>query len=241
MKTVIYIGLFSALVSLVGTLLGAALGVFIKNPSAKLMGTILGVATGIMVSIVFLELIPEALNYNGFIDTLLFVSFGIIIILLTDMLSKETSLHKDAHMKVAFLMALGIMLHNFPEGLIMGFGFLKEADLGIKMSILISIHDMPEGLAMATPLIISGVKPSKILFYAFLVALPTTIGAWLGIILGTISQAILGKCLAFASGVMLYVIFGQMLPESNELTDNFTTTLSILGGIVLGFIMLNVI
>ena len=31
--------------------------------------------------------------------------------------------------------ALGIMIHNFPEGIIMGCGFVAGGTLGIKMSI----------------------------------------------------------------------------------------------------------
>ncbi|GAA0125894.1 ZIP family metal transporter [Clostridium sp. CTA-19] len=241
MGTIIYIGIFSALISVLGTLIGASIGVLLKKPSKKLMGSILGFATGIMIAIIFLELIPEAIKYNGFGITLIYILLGIIVILITDVLSQKINEKRDSHLKVAFLLALAMMLHNFPEGLIMGFGFLKESNLGMKMAILISIHDIPEGLAIATPLVVSGVKPSKILRYAFWVAFPTMIGAWLGIVLGTISPLILGGCIAFASGVMIYVVFGQMMLETNELTDGFTAGITTILGIIIGFIMLNTI
>jgi zinc transporter, ZIP family len=240
-STIFTIGLFSAVVSLIGTLLGALVGITIKNPSRKVLGGILGIASGIMISIIFLELIPESVEKTNFFITLIAILIGIVVIAVTDYLSKGKRWASNSHKKVAFLMALGLMLHNFPEGIIMGFGFIKEANLGIKMSLLISIHDMPEGIAIAAPLIASGVRPLKILWYAFLVALPTAIGAWMGILIGTISQAFLGYCLAFASGVMLYVVFGQMIPESNELSDGYTNTITILMGVVFGFVMINVI
>lgn len=239
--TIITIAVFSAIVSLIGTLAGAAMGCAIKKPSKKFLGSILGVASGIMLSIIFLELIPESIEKTSFLKALIAILLGIVVIALTDFLSKDKKWAADSHKKVAFLMALGLMLHNFPEGIIMGFGFVKEANLGIKMSILISIHDMPEGIAIAAPLIASGVGALKIIWYAFLVALPTAIGAWIGILIGTISQVFLGYCLAFASGVMLYVVFGQMIPESKDLHDGYANAITILTGIILGFVMINII
>ncbi|MGL4730714.1 MAG: ZIP family metal transporter [Clostridium sp.] len=241
MGTIFYIGVFSALVSILGTLVGALIGVLLKRPSKKLIGTILGFATGVMISIIFLELIPEAVEYNGFYLTLIYVLVGIIIILVADLISQKVDKSSNSHIKVAILLSLAMMIHNFPEGLIMGFGFLEESNLGIKMAILISIHDIPEGLAVAAPLVISGVKSSKILTYAFFVAFPTMIGAWLGIIFGAISPVVLGISIAFASGVMLYVVFGQMIPETNDLTDSFSAGMTIILGVIIGFIMLNVI
>jgi len=75
----------------------------------------------------------------------------------------------------------------------------------------------------------------------FLTALPTAIGAWIGIYVGSISTNILGNALAFASGVMLYVIYGEMIPESKRLWPGTTSTLGMLLGIITGLIMTNVI
>ena len=123
----------------------------------------------------------------------------------------------------------------------MGFGFVNGESLGLKMSVIIAIHDVPEGLAVAAPLMLTGIKSRSILFYAFLTALPTAIGAWIGIYIGSISISILGDALAFASGVMLYVIYGEMIPESKKLWPGTTSTLGILLGIIVGLIMVNVI
>lgn len=244
-NTIFMIGIFSAVVSLIGTMVGAFIGVSIKNPTDKLLGTLLSIATGIIISIIFLELIPDSIDHIGFLKTLIVIIIGIAIIYMIDGMLKVASDNNHAtatkisHTKVAILMALGLMMHNFPEGIIMGFGFVKGSGLGIKMSILISIHDIPEGIAIAAPLIAAGKKPFKILWYSFLVAFPTVIGAWLGIIMNNISTAFLGYSIAFASGIMIYVAFGQMLPESNELNKSYTNTLWIIVGIIFGFVMIN--
>lgn len=64
--------------------------------------------------------------------------------------------------------ALGLILHNFPEGILMGVGFQAGNRLGLKMAIIISIHDIPEGIAVATPLIASNEKRVKLCFMFFL-------------------------------------------------------------------------
>jgi ZIP family zinc transporter len=228
-------------IAVIGTMLGALLGVVMNKPSRKFLGNIIGFASGLMLSIVVFELIPEATDKTGFGGTLLFLILGIVIVVIIDRISNFSSNVNSTYTKVAFMVAIGIMLHNFPEGLIMGFGFVNGENLGLKMSLIIAIHDVPEGLAVAAPLMLSGARSNKILFYAFLTALPTAIGAWIGIYIGSISVNILGNALAFASGVMLYVIYGEMIPESKKLWSGTTSTLGILLGIIAGLIMTNVI
>lgn len=240
-STIFIIGIFSAVVSLIGTMVGCLIGISLKNPSNKFLGTLLSVATGIIIAIIFLELMPEALHNMGFPSVLLAIVIGIILIGVLEYSIRKTNKINSNHRITAVLMGLGIMLHNFPEGIIMGGGFIKEANLGLEMSILIAIHDIPEGIAMVTPLIAAGEKWYKILWYGFLVALPTAIGAWIGIGLNAVSPVFLGYSVAFASGVMLYVAFGQMLPESNELYNENTNAIWVLMGIIFGFIMIYVL
>ena len=238
---IVLIVMFSGVIALIGTMIGALLGVTMKKPSKRVLGNIIGFASGLMLSIVVFELIPEATSKTGFFRTLLFLVLGIIIVVIIDTISNFSSNINFKYTKVAFMVAMGIMIHNFPEGLIMGFGFVNGESLGLKMSVIIAIHDVPEGLAVAAPLMLSGIKNTRILFYAFLTALPTAIGAWIGIYVGSISTNILGNALAFASGVMLYVIYGEMIPESKRLWPGTTSTLGMLLGIITGLIMTNVI
>ncbi|MCM8709734.1 ZIP family metal transporter [Clostridium sp. SYSU_GA19001] len=226
-----------------GTMIGASLGVVIKKPSDRLLGAIIGFAGGLMLSIVVFDLIPSAMENWNFIGTLLFCLIGIITIIIIDtkINISHSSFSENKHIKVAFMAALGLMLHNLPEGVIMGCGFLAGESLGLKMSLIIAIHDIPEGIAVSAPLMVSNVKISKILLYAFLTAFPTAVGTWIGAYIGSISQNVLGACLAFASGIMMYVVCGEMLPESNKLWDGITSSIGILTGIMLGLIMTKVL
>lgn len=241
MRNIIIIVLLSAMISLIGTMIGASIGVIVKRPSRKFLGYILGFAGGLMLSIVVFDLIPESVEKWSFSGTLIFCIIGIIVVMGIDNLMNIRQTGINSHVKVAFLTALGLMLHNFPEGIIMGVGFLTGKSLGLKMSIIIAIHDIPEGMAVSAPLMVSRVKVSKILFYVFITALPTALGAWIGIFAGSISANTLGACLATASGIMLYVVCGELLPESTKVWDGITSTIGILTGVLLGLVMINVL
>jgi ZIP family zinc transporter len=230
-------------VSLIGTMIGASLGIIVKKPSKKFLGAIIGFAGGLMLSIVVFDLIPEAMNNWSFIGTLIFCILGIVTIVIIDTkIDLGGGNFKDNnHLKVAFMAALGLMLHNLPEGVIMGCGFLAGQSLGLKMSLIIAIHDIPEGIAVSAPLMASNVKVSKIMLYAFLTAFPTAVGTWIGAYVGSISPNVLGACLAFASGIMMYVVCGEMLPESSKLWDGISSSLGILAGLILGLIMVTIL
>nr|WP_228201996.1 ZIP family metal transporter [Clostridium prolinivorans] len=240
---IILIILLGSIVSLIGTMIGASLGIIVKRPSKKFLGAIIGFAGGLMLSIVVFDLIPEAMSSWSFIGTLFFCFLGIICIVIMDtkININESKFKHNTHLKVAFMAALGLMLHNLPEGVIMGCGFARGQSLGLKMSLIIAIHDIPEGIAVSAPLMASNVRIPKILLYAFLTAFPTAIGTWIGAYVGSISQNILGACLSFASGIMMYVVCGEMLPESNKLWDGITSSIGILTGIMLGLIMTKII
>lgn len=241
MGNLILVVILSSTISLIGTMVGASIGVFLKSPSKRLMSGILGFAAGIMLAIVVFDLIPESIESWSFSGTIIFVIIGILIVMTIDNLIPENYNGATAHNKVAFLTALGLMLHNFPEGIIMGCGFMAGKNLGLRMSIIIAIHDIPEGMAVTAPLMLSRVRISKILTYVLITALPTALGAWLGIFLGSVSKDVLGSCLAVASGIMLYISCGELLPESNKQWEGIAGTVGLLSGFILGLIMIKII
>ncbi|WP_206427352.1 ZIP family metal transporter [Clostridium rectalis] len=239
MNNLIFMILIGSVVSLSGTTLGALLGLIVKNPTNKILGSLIGFSGGLMLSIVVFDLIPEAINTWGAIYTILFSILGIFLVALVDNNMKDNKVNK--HIKIALITAMGLMIHNFPEGIIMGCGFAAGSKLGIKMSILIAIHDVPEGIAVAAPLMASKMKPLKILLYTVATALPTVLGTLIGGYIGNLSNNALGISLSFASGIMLYVVCGEMIPESSKLWDGICSTIGVLAGVMCGLILIQLI
>ena len=76
----IFIIIVSSVISLIGTMIGASIGVFVKNPSQKFIGGSMGFAGGLMLSVVAFDLIPEAMEKTGFCNVIFFYIIGIVII-----------------------------------------------------------------------------------------------------------------------------------------------------------------
>lgn len=233
----IWVIVLSSLVSIMGTMMGASIEIVVKNPSKKFLASTMAFAGGVMLSLVAFDLIPEAIEKSGFLNTMIFYFIGIAGIFLVENLFESDS----GYTRIALVTALGLMIHNFPEGIIMGCGFVGGKSLGMKMSMMIAIHDIPEGLAVAAPLMAAKKNIFKILIFVFITAMPTAIGSLVGVALGNISSKVFGICLALASGIMIYVIFGELIPESNKLDSGIINTVSILSGVTLGLIMVNVL
>ena len=138
--------------------------------------------------------------------------------------------HLHEHMKgrqprsglflAGLVMAAAIALHNVPEGMVIGASFARTTDQilsnrgGLIMALVIGLHNIPEGMAVAVPLISGGMSKWQSVGITALSGAPTILGALLGFLIGTISPTVLVLSLSFASGAMLYVVFGELLPES---------------------------
>ena len=118
------------------------------------------------------------------------------------------------------VMAAAIALHNVPEGMVIGASFARTAKEmllnrgGLTMAVVIGLHNIPEGMAVAVPLISGGMPKWRSVVITALTGFPTVLGALLGFTVGATGPTALSLSLSFASGAMLYVVFGELLPES---------------------------
>ena len=224
-----------------GTTLGGIIGITCKSASKKFLSFILSLASGLMMAIVCFDLIPEALEITNIINTLLGILFGIAIMILCNLavdkkLKIKTPMNNSINtmLKTGIIVSLGLAIHNFPEGLAIGSGMEASFKLGINLAIAICLHDIPEGISMAVPMKAGGMSKGKIIIYVILSGVTTGLGAFFGAIVGKISQAIIGLCLSFAAGAMLYIVSGELTPEANNLYRGKLTALGNILGILLG-------
>lgn len=153
--------------------------------------------------------------------------------------------HNDSRLSLfvaGVVMACAIALHNIPEGMTIGASFAVSDNLmwgtGMIMAVLIGLHNIPEGMAVAVPLISGGTGRVKATLLTAACGLPTVLGAWLGFWLGDIGPLGLTMSLGFASGAMLYVVFGEIMPESYLIYRSKLPAFAVMVGLVLGMFMI---
>jgi zinc transporter, ZIP family len=106
---------------------------------------------------------------------------------------------------VALLVAVGIGLHNFGEGLAIGAAFaLGEAALGTLLIVGFTLHNTTEGLAIIAPIAREKPRLATLLRLGAIGGVPTIAGAWLGGLVHSPVVAVL--CLGLGAGAIAQVI-----------------------------------
>ena len=253
--------LFSAIAGIIGTGLGGFLSAIMFRKSSETMTCwMLSFAGGVMTSIVCFGLVPEAVGLTGIIITLCGLILGIVVIMglsrivdaITEIKGEELKIHytheqlyhesqiihdRTRMLRSGMLMLMAIGLHNIPEGIAIGAGGSHDFHLGALLAIMIALHNIPEGMAIAAPLLAGGVHRLKVIFLTALSGAPTFLGGLIGMVIGSISDTAIALSLSAAGGAMLYIVFGEIIPQSVVMTKNRTASIVTLFGILVGLIV----
>lgn len=118
---------------------------------------------------------------------------------------RETDNPKAQRLQLAFLIALGIGLHNFGEGLAIGAAYAQGAvTLGAFLIVGFMIHNTTEGLGIVAPVAQDDPPLRSLALAGLLAGAPTILGAWIG---GVAYSPLLGTLfMAIGAGAILQVL-----------------------------------
>ena len=237
MEKILIITSLGLIFGMIGTTLGGIVGVNIKVISNKFLGFILEFAAGLMTAMICFDLIPESLEIVSIGICIIGIFLGIISMVICDnfisKINKKNSKYNSL-LKTGIIIGIGLTIHNFPEGLAIGSGFVVSNQLGLSLAIAIAIHDFPEGISMAVPMSKGGFSKAKVIILTAISGITTGFGALAGAIIGNVSVELIGISLAFAAGTMLYITSCELIPESNKLYKGRFASLGNILGLILG-------
>ncbi len=157
---------------------------------------------------------------------------------------KETDGNRREMFIAGIIMACAIALHNLPEGIVIGVSYAGGGSIGDRagliMAVIIGLHNIPEGMAVSVPLISGGMERWRAAALTALSGTPTIIGALIGFGIGGLGASALSLSLSFAAGAMLYVVFGELIPESILMWRSKLPAFAVLVGIIVGLIVIYV-
>lgn len=241
MEQLLKITILGLVSGIAGTGIGGLAAFFVNNITNRILGFILEFSAGLMTAVVCFELIPKAFELGGTIYTFSGILVGIASIVIIENFIKKSRIlgsgRNKGLLRAGILMAIAIALHNFPEGFAVGSGFEASASLGFTITAVIMIHDIPEGIAMAVPMRAGGFSRWKAFAYTILSGVPMGFGAFMGSVLSEISRGLIAACLGFAGGAMLYIVYGELVPESKRLYLGRLSSLGNVAGIICGIIV----
>lgn len=241
MESIGIISLYGLIFGMIGTTIGGIIGAIVNIKSNKLLSFVLEFAAGLMTAVICFDLIPEGLEITNISVSFLGIFIGIIAMIFCDKVvniccKNNSEIGTNYMLKTGIIIAIGLAVHNFPEGLAIGAGFEASTVLGFKLAIAIALHDVPEGISISLPLKSSGTSKLKAIVITTLSGLTTGLGAFFGAIIGNISQTLIGISLCFAAGAMLYIVSCELIPESKRLYKGRFASLGNILGIVIGIL-----
>ncbi len=240
----INVGFAFLLTTLAGlsTGIGSTIAFFIRKPNTSYLSFLLGLSAGVMVYISFTELLGTAIDDVGFLKANIAFFVGIIFFAIIDILvphSYEAESAEDHRLGIfgmkqgesisagsasslkrgGIFIALGIAIHNFPEGMVtFASAATGDVSLGVMVAVAVALHNIPEGIAVSVPILYSTGSRKKAFFYSFLSGLAEPVGAIIGylLLMPFLTPDILSMTLAFVAGIMIYISLDEILPMAHR-------------------------
>lgn len=217
-----------------GTLIGSLLVFIPKIDKKGSMSLILGFSGTIMILISILDLLPTSISSlltsfslikTCFVAITSFYLGFLIINILDKKVEGESSLYK-----VGVLSLIGLMLHNFPEGIATFMTSINDQSLGIKLSIAIMLHNIPEGICICIPIAKSTGSIKKGIGASFLASLAEPLGALIAFIFlhHYINDTTIGIILIFVAGIMITLSINSIYKEARRLEEGIYFALGII-------------
>ncbi|WP_035587326.1 ZIP family metal transporter [Hippea jasoniae] len=220
-STPMQIVLYGAVFVMAATSFGSVLALIFKKLPEGALDLSMAFSGGIMLVASFTSLILPSIKEGGILITSVGIIAGFFMIFLIE--SNVPHEHfisgydgpedKKEKFKRIWLIAIALIIHNFPEGFAVGVSIINDPKTGIATAIAIGIQDIPEGLAVSLPLMMINKKIGMPLFVGILSGVSEFITA----IIGGFTFSVLGFLLPFglslAGGAMIYVTVKEVFPE----------------------------
>ncbi|MEG2770066.1 MAG: ZIP family metal transporter, partial [Oscillospiraceae bacterium] len=216
------------------TAAGAAMVFCFKNNGMKkLEQAFVGFASGVMMAAsVFSLLIPCIEKSQGkllpaFVPATVGFTVGWLFLFIMDKfvgMYDKRFCRENKICKRTRMMIFAVTLHNFPEGLAVGLAFAVAASgsdqsalaAAIALAVGIGVQNFPEGAAVSLPLKNEGMSNTRAFIYGALTGAVEPLAGICAVLLVTFVAKSLPWFLALAAGAMVYVVFAELIPQSQE-------------------------
>lgn len=131
------------------------------------------------------------------------------------------------------LFIFAIALHNIPEGLSVGVASGVELSQGLPVLLGITAQNLPEGFAVAAALLNDGAKRAFAVGIGALTGLAEVLGGGVGAAAVGLGEAVVPYAYGFAAGAMLFIISGEVIPETHAAGKETAATHAMMVGFVL--------
>jgi zinc transporter, ZIP family len=231
-------GLILATLAGLSTLIGSLIAMRLKENAGKWLSVGMGFTAGVMIFLGFVELLGSGIRVVGIGFAMLAFFIGMLIIYLVDIIVPHCYKAEKCDsrlMKVGVMVMLGLIIHNFPEGMAVVLSSTADLSLGLAVAIAIAMHNIPEGIAVSLPIFQATGSKRKAFNAGLLTALAEPLGALVAILflLPFLNETLIYIMLSAVGGMMVFISFDELLPEAYGHKDRHTIIAGLVGGMAL--------
>ncbi|EKD56180.1 MAG: hypothetical protein ACD_58C00276G0001, partial [uncultured bacterium] len=226
---------FVAFLAIIFTFLGGLFAIRFRDK----LHLILGFSAGAVIGVAFFDLLPESIElasktYDMELITLL-IATGFIFLMILDRffslhVHEKTDCYNDNHKGI--LSASTLIFHSFLDGVGIGLAFKVSPEVGWVVTAAVLTHDFSDGINTVGVILRNYNNKRKAVTWLALDALAPALGI-ISTLFFTISESVLGLCLAVFTGFFIYLGASDLIPESHHRHPTIWTTIMTVLGITL--------
>ena len=225
---------------------GLLAGIFILYgltvKEGKIMGMLYGATSGLMLAMICFDVLPEALEKGRmdlvFCGIVIGTLLGICLDGIVEGLEEKCRLLQKRIDRAELIIALGIAIHNVPEGFALGTLAHTDLESIMRLTIILALHSIPEGIALAIPFKKARTPLSLLVMMSIGLGIMMGTGAMLGYLLSGLSENLISTGLGVAGGIILYIVCEELIPESRKIWNGRWTTIATIIGLMGGILLL---
>ncbi|MBI2548191.1 ZIP family metal transporter [Candidatus Woesearchaeota archaeon] len=208
----------------------------------KMLLYMVSFSTGALFGDVFLHLLPEVANEQGFTVTIsLAVLFGIVFSFVVEKVIHWRHCHvptsKDHPHPFAVMNLFGDAVHNFLDGMIIGVSYLVSIPVGLATTVAVVLHEIPQEIGDFGVLLHGGFSRKRAILFNFLSAVTAFFGMTIALIAGSLVGGLTNILVPFAAGGFVYIAGSDLIPELHK-EENTTKSLVQLFTFLLGIALM---
>lgn len=175
-----------------------------------------GLTAGVLISVVFLEMIPEILEISNSTLPLLWIVIGFVVFHIVEKIfslhHSHSEQHDHGHVASKTVGVWALILHSMLDGVSIGLAYQVSPTFGTLLAVGVIAHDFSDGFNTVS--LTSNGPVSRSRKFLFLDAIAPAVGVILGFWI-TFPDNILVILLGIFGGILLYVATGDVLPEAH--------------------------
>jgi ZIP family zinc transporter/zinc and cadmium transporter len=175
-------------------------------------------AAGVLISVSFLHIIPKSFAMNAYAPAFLLIGFVLLHLFNRFITAFVCERSPDSVYGIGLIPMVGIGFHSFIDGVVYSITFSVGFFTGALAATGMVLHEFPEGIITYLLLLRGGFSEKTSLVLAFVSAsLTTPFGVLVSYpYVSRIDQALLGGLLALSSGALVYVGATHLLPQAER-------------------------